>query len=59
VVILVELGEGGRILGAEIASGSGHAMLDDAAVRAVRRLGTLGPSTAHRTILLPVRFRIL
>lgn len=59
VVILVELGEGGRILGAEIASGSGHAVLDDAAVRAVRRLGTLGPSTAHRTILLPVRFRIL
>jgi protein TonB len=59
VVILVELGEGGRILGAEIASGSGHAVLDDAAVRAVLRLGTLGASTAHRTILLPVRFRIL
>jgi protein TonB len=59
VVILVELGESGRILGAEIASGSGHAMLDDAAVRAVLRLGTLGASTAHRTILLPVRFRIL
>lgn len=59
VVIVVELGEGGRILDAGIASGSGHAVLDEAAVRAVRRLGTLGPSTAHRTILLPVRFRIL
>jgi protein TonB len=59
VVILVELGEGGRILGASIASGSGHQPLDDAAVRAVKRLGTLGPASAHKSILLPVRFRIL
>jgi protein TonB len=59
VTILVELGEGGRILDASIASGSGHQSLDDAAVRAVKRLGTLGPSSAHKTILLPVRFRIL
>lgn len=59
VTILVELGEGGRILDASIASGSGHQSLDDAAVRAVKRLGTLGPASAHKTILLPVRFRIL
>jgi protein TonB len=59
VVILVELGEGGRILDASIASGSGHQPLDDAAVRAVKRLGTLGPASAHKSILLPVRFRIL
>jgi protein TonB len=59
VTILVELGEDGRILDASIASGSGHASLDEAAVRAVKKLGSLGPSTAHRTILLPVRFRIL
>lgn len=59
VVILVELGAGGRIIDAGIASGSGHAVLDEAALRAVLRLGTLGPSTANRTILLPVRFRIL
>jgi protein TonB len=59
VTILVELGEDGRILDASIASGSGHASLDDAAVRAVKRLGTLGPGSAHKTILLPVRFRIL
>jgi protein TonB len=59
VVILVELGPEGRINNAAIASGSGHALLDDAAVRAVRKLGSLGPSTANRTILLPVRFRIL
>lgn len=59
VTILVELGEGGRILDASIASGSGHESLDEAAVRAVKKLGSLGPSTANRTILLPVRFRIL
>ncbi|HSD55253.1 MAG TPA: TonB family protein [Burkholderiales bacterium] len=59
VTILVELGEDGRILDASIASGSGHQSLDDAAVRAVKRLGTLGPASAHKTILLPVRFRIL
>jgi protein TonB len=59
VVILVELGAEGRILDASIATGSGHRSLDDAAVRAVKKLGTLGPSSAHKTILLPVRFRIL
>lgn len=59
VVILVELGEGGRILDASIASGSGHPTLDDAAVRAVKRLGSLGPASAHKSILLPVRFRII
>jgi len=59
VVILVELGAEGRILGASIATGSGHQSLDEAAVRAVKKLGTLGPSSANRTILLPVRFKIL
>lgn len=59
VVILVELGDDGRILDASIASGSGHPTLDDAAVRAVKRLGTLGPASAHKSILLPVRFRII
>jgi len=59
VVILVELGENGRILDASVASGSGHRVLDDAAVRAVRKIGTLGPSSAGKTILLPVRFKII
>ncbi len=59
VVILVEVGEGGRILNASIASGSGHAVLDEAAVRAVRRIGSLGPSSANKAILLPVRFKIV
>jgi protein TonB len=59
VVIMVRIGDGGAILDASIASGSGHQMLDEAAVRAVKRLGKLSPSTANRTILLPVRFRIM
>ncbi|MCX7893827.1 MAG: energy transducer TonB [Burkholderiales bacterium] len=59
VVILVRLGDGGVILDATVASGSGHVLLDEAAVRAVRRLGRLSPSTANRAILLPVRFRIM
>ncbi|MCZ7565501.1 MAG: TonB family protein [Burkholderiales bacterium] len=59
VVVLVELGETGRILDASIASGSGHPELDAAALRAVRKVGTLGPSSANKTILLPVRFRIM
>jgi len=38
---------------------AGYQILDDAAVRAVLKLGTLGPSSANKSILLPVRFRIL
>jgi protein TonB len=59
VTLLVQLGENGRILDASIASGSGYQILDAAAVRAVLKLGTLGPSSANKSILLPVRFRIL
>ena len=59
VTLLVTLGDNGTILDAEIASGSGHKVLDDAAIRAVLKLGTLGPSAANKSILLPVRFRIL
>lgn len=59
VTLLVQLGEGGRILDATIASGSGYKILDDAAVRAVLKLGTLGPASANKSILLPVRFRII
>lgn len=59
VTLLVELGEGGRILDATVASGSGYKILDDAAIRAVLKLGTLGPASANKSILLPVRFRII
>ena len=59
VVLMLELDERGRIVAASVASGSGHALLDEAALRAARRLGALGPSVAGKAILLPVRFRIL
>lgn len=59
VVVLLELGEGGRVLDVSIASGSGHAILDDAALRAALRLGSLSPALAGKAILLPVRFRLL
>lgn len=58
VVLLLDLGEGGRITGASVASSSGHAILDDAAIRAVLRLGSLGPGASGKAVLLPVRFRI-
>jgi periplasmic protein TonB len=58
VVVVLDLGEDGRILQAAVASSSGYALLDEAAVRAAQHLGSLGPSLANKSILLPVRFRI-
>ncbi len=34
-------------------------VLDQAALRAVRQVGSLSPTLAGRSILLPVRFRLL
>lgn len=59
VVLLLELGEGGRVLEATVASSSGHPLLDEAALRAASRLGSIAPASAGKAILLPVRFRIL
>jgi protein TonB len=59
VVVLLELDAEGRIVAASVASGSGHAILDEAAVVATRRLGALGPALGGKAILLPVRFRLL
>jgi len=59
VVLLLDVGDGGRVVGASVAASSGHAMLDDAALRAARLMGSLSPALAGRTILLPVRFRLL
>lgn len=58
-VVLLDVGEGGRIVSALVASSSGHAVLDQAALRAVRQVGSLSPMLAGRSILLPVRFRLL
>ncbi|GAB4171303.1 MAG: hypothetical protein Fur0039_11430 [Rhodocyclaceae bacterium] len=57
VVLLLELSDDGRIETASVASGSGHAILDEAALAAVRRLGSL-PPVAGRAVLFPVRFRL-
>jgi len=59
VVVMLELDGAGRVVAASIASGSGHAILDEAALVAARRLGAFGPSLAGKAILLPVRFRLL
>jgi len=58
-VVLLDVGEGGRIVSALVASSSGHGVLDQAALRAVRQVGSLSPTLAGRSILLPVRFRLL
>jgi len=59
VVVLLELDANGRVVAASVASGSGHAILDEAAVRAARQLGALGPALGGKAILLPVRFRLI
>ena len=58
-VLLLDVGEGGRIVTASIASSSGYAVLDQAALRAVGHVGQLSPALAGKAILLPVRFRLL
>ena len=56
VILLLHLDVIGRIQSAEVASSSGHAMLDDAALQAVRRITSIAGSA--RQVLLPVDFRL-
>jgi protein TonB len=56
-LVLLFLDESGNALAARLEESSGHAVLDDAAVRAARTLRAL-PSSAPREALLPVRFRL-
>lgn len=56
VVLLLDLNEAGAVTGVEVASGSGHALLDAAAVRAAARIGRL--PGGRRQVLLPVEFRL-
>jgi len=51
------LDESGQVSAARIEQSSGQAMLDAAALRAVRALHAL-PADAPRETLLPVRFRL-
>lgn len=56
VVLLLTLGGAGRVERIEVASSSGHALLDDAAVKAAARIGRV--SAERRQVLLPVEFRL-
>ena len=56
-LVLLFLDESGNAVAARLEESSGHALLDDAAVRAARLLRAL-PSSAPREVLLPVRFRL-
>ena len=56
-LVLLFLDEGGNAVAARIEASSGHALLDQAAVRAARTLRSL-PGSAPREALLPVRFRL-
>lgn len=56
-LVLLFLDQAGNAVAARIESSSGHALLDDAAVRAARSLRAL-PDSAPRDVLLEVRFRL-
>ena len=57
VLVLMIIDESGRVVASRLEQGSGHRVLDDAALHAVRSLRSL-PSDAPREALLPVRFRL-
>ena len=56
-LVLLFLDPAGNAIAARLESSSGHALLDDAALRAARTLRAL-PASAPREVLLPVRFRL-
>lgn len=56
VVLLLTLDAAGRVTAIEVAGSSGHAILDDAAVRAATRIVRL--PGGRRQALLPVEFRL-
>jgi protein TonB len=56
-LVLIFLDAAGNAIAARLETSSGHAILDEAAVRAARQLRAL-PDSAPREALLPVRFRL-
>jgi protein TonB len=56
VVLLLDLDPAGRVQAVTVASSSGHALLDNAALQAAGRLTALGGNA--RQVLLPVDFRL-
>ena len=57
VRLLLTLDGNGAIRDAQVAAGSGHPLLDDAAVRAAFAMGSL-PDAGAREVILPVVFRL-
>ena len=57
-VVYVDLDGSGGIVAVEIAKSSGHAILDEAALRAVRAIGKFG-GAAGPAVLMPVRFKLV
>lgn len=56
-LVLLFLDASGNAIAARLEASSGHALLDEAAVRAARTLRSL-PDSAPREVLFPVRFRL-
>ena len=56
VVLLLVLDDAGRVTAIDLASSSGHAILDGAALQAARRIGPV--AGGRRQVLLPVEFRL-
>jgi protein TonB len=56
-LVLLFLDASGNPIAARLEASSGHALLDDAALRAAKTLRAL-PDSAPREALLPVRFRL-
>jgi protein TonB len=56
-LVLLFLDEAGNAVAARVERGSGHAILDEAAIQAARTVRSL-PGGAAREVLLPVRFRL-
>jgi protein TonB len=57
VRLLLTLGDDGTVRDAQVAAGSGHPILDEAAVKAAFAMGRL-PEAGAREVLLPVVFRL-
>lgn len=55
--VLLVIDEAGNVVATRLEQGSGHAILDEAALRAGRSLKSL-PADAPRQTVLPIRFRL-
>lgn len=56
-LVLLIIDESGQVVATRLEQSSGHALLDEAALRAARSLKAL-PADAPRQTVLPVRFRL-